>query len=403
MTKTAGFKKREVKEDGELVLPATISRPCDYEWVDSTEKLSGLAEHLLEAEAIGFDLEADSMFHFQEKICLIQMATPTRLFLVDPLCLEDLSPLKSVFASGTITKVLHGSDYDIRSLDRDYGIRIHGLFDTQIAARFLGIAATSLADLLMKEFGVRAEKKYQKKDWSVRPLPEDMLAYAAGDAAYLIPLFELLKAELSRAGRLSWVEEECELLSRVHYTPHDDAPLFKRLRGAGNLDSRGLAVAEEVLNLRHVIAKNRDRPPFKVLGNKTILEIARSRPATMEELISIDGFSKGQARSLGAEILRSVQRAMSVPQESLPVYPRKRTRRFSSGVMKKIGALKAWREKQAQDLGVDPSVVFTNAQIHAVSAARATSLRELERIEEVRNWQREAFGREVCRIMSRQK
>jgi ribonuclease D len=230
-----------------------------------------------------------------------------------------------------------------------------------------------------------------------------MLAYAAGDAAYLVPLFELLKTRLVELGRLSWVEEECEILSRVRYNAHDDKPLFKRLRGAGSLDRRGLAVAEEILKFRLRLAKKKDRPPFKILGNKSILEMAKSKPSTMDELASIFGLSKGQARSMGPVILKCIEKVMNLKEESLPAYPRKKSKRFSSGVMKKIGDLKAWREGRAKGLGVDPSVVFTNSQIQAVSAARIKTLEELEKVEEVRNWQCAAFGKEICSIMSRRK
>jgi ribonuclease D len=372
-----------------------------FEWIDEPRGLARLQEALYEEPAFGMDLEADSMFHFQEKVCLIQVATRTRCFLVDPLALPDLTPLAPILADRSKTKVLHGSDYDIRSLDRDFGLRIHGLFDTQMAARFLGLSETGLAGLLLERFGVHAEKKYQKKDWSVRPLSEDMLAYAAGDALYLVPLFRMLKAELRDLGRLSWVEEECEILSRVRYSPPNDGPLFTRLRGAGRLDRRGLAIAEELLNYRLRIARKRDRPPFKVMGNGPILEIARTKPETKYDLSAIHGLSPGQVRALGSDLLACVQRALRLPEASLPVYPRRKAQRTDPRVTKRVVALKAWREKRAKEVQLDPSVLITNAQLQAASAAHPKRSQDLAGVEDIREWQEKAFGEEICEVMSR--
>ena len=372
-----------------------------FEWIDEPEGLARLHEALCKEPAFGMDLEADSMFHFQENVCLIQVATPTRAFLLDPLALPDLSSLAPLLADRSATKVLHGADYDIRSMDRDFGLRIHGLFDTQIAARFLGLAETGLAGLLKARFGFHAEKKYQKKNWSVRPLPEDMLAYAAGDAVYLVPLFRMLEAELRDLGRLSWVEEECEILSRVRCSPPNNGPLFTRLRGTGRLDRRGLAIAEELLAYRLRVARKRDRPPFKVFGNGPILEIARTKPRTKHELAAVQGLSSGQIRSLGSELLACIQRAMDLPEASLPAYPRKRSARLDPRVTKRVARLKSWRETRAKDLQLDPSVLFTNAQLQAVCAAHPKQSQDLVAVEGIRNWQRKAFGEEICAVMSR--
>lgn len=374
-----------------------------FDWIDTREDLLRAVDRLESEPAVGVDLEADSLFHFQEKVCLLQLAASDRVFLVDPLAVEDLSPLAPLFANPDVTKVLHGSDYDLRSLDRDFGIRVNGLFDTQIAARFLGLDETGLANLLESRFGVRAEKKFQKKDWSVRPLPDEMLRYGAQDALYLVPLHRMLRKELRELGRLSWVEEECAIQSRVRYAPPDEGPLFLRLRGAGSLDARGLSVAEELLRFRLDTARKKDRPPFKVLGNQTILELARRRPATAEELVSVPGVSKGQVRVLGTSLLRCIQGAMDLPEEDLPVYPRKAFHRHGPDVVKRVRALKGWRNKRAVELGLDPAVLLTNAQIQAISLAAPPRPEDLAPVEGIRRWQQTSFGREICEVTARGK
>ncbi|MCF8062997.1 MAG: HRDC domain-containing protein [Deltaproteobacteria bacterium] len=374
-----------------------------FEWIETREGLLPALDLLAREPAVGVDLEADSLFHFQEKVCLLQLAATDRVFLVDPLAVGDLSPLAPLFANPDVIKILHGSDYDLRSLDRDFNIRVHGLFDTQIAARFLGLDETGLGNLLETRFGVRAEKKFQKKDWSVRPLPDEMLRYGAQDALYLVPLYRMLREELRGLGRLSWVEEECAIQSGVRHAPPDEGPLFLRLRGAGHLDPRGLAVAEELLRFRMNLASKRDRPPFKVLGNQAILELARRRPTTSKELASVPGVSKGLIRVLGSGLVQCIHEAMETPEGSLPVYPRKTFRRQGSGVIKRVRALKEWRNKRAGELGLDPSVLLTNAQIQALAVAKPSRPGDLAPIEGIRRWQQESFGRALCEVTARGK
>jgi len=231
------------------------------------------------------DLEADSMFHYQEKVCLLQFSTPSINILVDPLAVKDLSPLAPIFKSSEILKIFHGSDYDIRSLYRDFEIEVNALFDTQIAARFLGLRDIGLASLLKGKLNIALKKKYQKKDWSQRPLPSPMLEYAVHDTAYLLSLKRILMAELQKTNRLSFVEEECQLQTTVRSPIPGNEPLFLKFNGAGRLDRRSLAVLESLLQLRDRLAKDRDLPLFKVVGNSQVMALAKRKPVRNAEKI----------------------------------------------------------------------------------------------------------------------
>ncbi|MFP4037268.1 MAG: ribonuclease D, partial [Desulfobacteraceae bacterium] len=296
-------------------------------------------------------------------------------------------------------KVLHGADYDIRSLDREFNLRINNLFDTQIAARYAGLCETGLASLLSEKFGIITEKKHQKSDWSIRPLPEDMLAYAARDAAHLIPLYRLLKAELEEKGRLRWVEEESEILSRVRHAPAVQGGLFRRVRGAGDLDPRGLAVLEELLQFRNLVAEKRDVPPFHVLGNAQLLEIARTRPTDMGGLEAGSGLRKKQLKALGQGLLERIQKALQLPADALPVYPKRRAKRQSRSVVKRMRALKEWRRERAFEMDLDPPLLLTNSQIIALSMARPEAPSDIEGVDGIRRWQQEEFGVEICEVI----
>ena len=174
-----------------------IFAPDSPVYINTASGLKKIVADLCSQTLIAFDLEADSMFHFKEKVCLIQAATASSNYIVDPLSITDLSPLSQVLSDPDIVKIFHGADYDVRSMYRDYQIAIHNLFDTELASRFLGHAETGLNTVLQNRFGIFLEKKYQKKDWSQRPLPEPMIAYAAGDVQYLIPLYQIQKKELN--------------------------------------------------------------------------------------------------------------------------------------------------------------------------------------------------------------
>ncbi len=371
----------------------------DYLLVEKQSEVEQLGAELKMETAIGVDLEADSMFHYQEQVCLIQISTQSRNILVNTLALDDLSPLSPVFSDPGINKVFHGSDYDIRSLFRDFNIEVNALFDTQIAAKFLGIKSTGLANLLDNYFGVVLEKKYQKSDWSKRPISQAMLSYAIQDSCYLLSLAEILKKELEDNSRFLWVLEECQILSKVRPAPSTNDPLFLKFKGAGSLDGRGLAIIEEILKLRENIACKRDCPPFKVLGNHSILRIAKQRLRTEKEFMEQRVLSQKQIKSFGRLLVSKVSLALRYPEEELPFFPRKPRSSRSPQVSVRIKALRRWREDRAAELEIEPSSLLTNAQIYSLSEKKISSEKELSAIEGIRDWQRITFGHEICPLL----
>ena len=367
--------------------------------METEQDLCRIAVRLEKEPAIGVDLEADSMFHYREKVCLLQISIPSRNIIVDPLAFKNLSSLKPVFADPHVRKVIHGSDYDIRSLKRDFGIEVRSLFDTHIAARFLGYRETGLASLLKDKFGLAIEKKYQKKDWSKRPLPTSMLDYAAQDSSHLLPLSRILEKELRAKDRISWVEEECEIQSRVRPATFDKKPLFLKFKGAGRLDSRSLAVLEGILQFRNKVARRRDLPPFKVLTNGAIMGIVNKRPMAEEEIKSIKGLSPRQVKALGHSILKKIGEALDLPREELPVYPKKVDKRISPKAAERAKALRKWRERRANELVLELGFVCANAQIRSLALINPMKSEDLEGINGLRDWQRQVFGREICEVL----
>jgi ribonuclease D len=334
-------------------------------------------------------------------VCLLQITTESVCYIVDPLAVRNLSALRPVFCNPGIRKIFHGADYDIRSLYRDFGLEVENLFDTQLACLFLGLRETGLEALLRNRFQVDLNKKFQRADWSRRPLSPEMVEYAAMDVGYLIPLAGVLERELEEKGRLSWVEEECQFLSKVRFPPPSQGPLYLRVKGASLLDPRGLAVLKALLDFREAQAQKADLPPFKVLGNEALLELAVKKPLRLEEMETGKALSGKLIHRYGTRLLQEIQRAVAIPGEDLPVYPRKTWTDLPSPARKRVKALKTWRDMRANDLGMEPGILLNNALINDLALKNPRSIKEMEGIPGLRKWRQNHFGQEILAAQAR--
>jgi ribonuclease D len=287
----------------------------------------------------------------------------------------------------------------VRSLYRDFQITIRNLFDTQLASRFLGYAETGLDAVLQQTFAVSLDKRFQRKDWSRRPLPEDMLAYAAEDVRHLIPLARNMEAKLKENGRLSWVLEECALLSKVRPTINDSDPLFLHFKGAGGLTARSLAALEAMLQYRKQVAQLHDSPLFRVISNKSLLQLALDMPITIEQLKRTNTLSPKQVARHGQQLVAGIQKALALPQSKMPRYPHQKPPRMSPAGVARITALKKWRNRKARQLNMDPSLLGSKALISAIATARPRHIEDLKTLHDMRTWQREEFGTEILRVI----
>ncbi len=369
------------------------------EIITSAPRLAEVAALLSRQTEIAVDMEMDSLHHYREKVCLVQVSTRQQSWLIDPLSLSTLEPLAAPLANPEIIVVMHGSDYDIRSLHRDYGIEVTNLFDTMIAARFLGITEFGLAALLKARFGIELDKKYQKADWSKRPLSREMCAYAAADTSDLLPLYDQFRAELEQRGRLVWLLEEGRAVCQARVT-EKDGPLFLYCKGAGKLRGHTLAVLEELLQMRDHQAELLDRPPFKVLSADTLIDIAENRPQTLYELSLFKGMTPGQLQRHGDGILAAIERGMATPESSLPRFPRTLKKEVLERVKERLKNLKAWRERCSRELGLDPGVLAPNWLLEAVADTESAAQEELETIPGMRDWQKQLYSGEMARILA---
>lgn len=373
-----------------------------YHLIRSAAQLQQFVERIRHEKIIAVDLEADSMFHYQEKVCLVQMAGNGENVVIDPLEVNDLSALLPIFKDKGICKVFHGSDYDVRSLYRDYSIEINNLFDTQLASMFLGERETSLGAVIDNRFGIKLDKRYQKKDWSQRPLPDGMIEYAASDVFHLIPLADELIMELKEKRRLNWVMEECQYLSAVRPMENGDAPLFLRFRGAGRLPRRNLAALEGLLQYRRKLAVKKDRPLFKVFANTALFKIASDMIDTPQAMEAARCLSAKQIRIYGKPLAAIVKKAKAMADDDLPTYPRKRRPSVSPKVPERSKAIKTWRDNLAQRLAIDPALLFNKALITAMAVKMPIDIEALRKVEGIRNWQVNAFGEDLLKVLASQ-
>jgi ribonuclease D len=371
----------------------------DYKIINTAAGLEKAVRTLEKGKAVAVDMEADSMYHFQVKVCLLQMATEKSTVVVDPLQIKNLSPLKPLFFNPNIKKIFHGADYDVRSLFRDFSIEINNLFDTELACRFLGIKETGLEAVMEKCLNITLDKKYQKKDWSKRPLPKEMIDYAVGDVNYLLKLARVCEKELEKKSRLAWVLEECDALSKVRPILSDQEPLFLKFKGAGRLKSKSLAVLEALLQFRKGIAEKKDKPVFKIMGNDSILKIATVKPLTLRRLKGMKALSGKQIHMYGNDLIERVAWALNIPDNKLPVYPKKKPQTFPNEVPERINALKSWRASKVRALGIDPGIICNNVLITSIAIQNPLDISALGKIKEMKNWQKKEFGREIITLL----
>lgn len=371
------------------------------DYVDDESRLAVVAEALRGTPLLAADTEAAGFHRYFDRACLLQLSTREDTYVVDTLAVRDLSPLAGIFKDPDTEIIFHDADFDLRLLDRDFGITVRTLFDTKIAAQFLGEAAIGLASLVDKFLDVTLEKAYQRADWARRPLPQPMLEYAAKDTRYLPALRNELREALQREDRLHWAEEEFELEEATRWSPpppDDDA--FLRVKGTRDLEPRQLAVLREVFAWRDAVARERDVATFRVLSNQPMVEVARRMPETPRGLASIPGMPRSLPGRYGADVVAAIRRAKALPQDELPVRRRGPGRPPPDPAFEELfERLRSARNEVALDLGLDRGFLMPRSQLEILARERPTTLEEVEALPGFRRWQVEAAGEAMLGVL----
>jgi len=373
----------------------------DVRLVDRPDTFRELMAEAAGAPVVALDTEAASFHRYHDRVYLIQLSTPTLTAVIDPLAVGDLTPIGTLLANPAVEKIFHDADYDLRLFDKEFGFRAKRLFDTRIAAQFLNEPGIGLGALLEKYFGIKADKRFQRADWSARPLSAPMLEYAAGDTDNLCELREILLKNLDQLGRTSWVAEEFGRLEGTRWTAAAADPTadFLRLKGARALDRRALAVLRELHGWRSQTAAALDRAEFRVLGNEVLLELAERPVRSMAELSAIRGIGRDGLERRGPEILEAITRGLEVPENELPRFPRTPRRESDPGYELRLEALKRARNGLAERHQLAPGVLCPNGTLEAIARAEPEDREGLAAIPEVRRWQVEVIGAELVAAM----
>ncbi len=364
--------------------------------IEAQKDLPRLIEKLCAEPAIAIDTESNSLFAYQERVCLIQFSIPGADYLVDPLAVQDLTSLGNVLASPKTVKVLHGAEYDVIVLKRDFGFQINNLFDTRMAIRTLGREDTSLQKLLETEFGVKINKRYQRANWGKRPLKAELLNYARLDTHYLLTLHQRLDAALRDAGRIDEMTEACAYIAELQPPANSfDAQGFWNINNARKLKPRQAAVLRELWAYRNRTARKRDVPVFKIVDDQVLLALAKAMPKDLSELAEVAGMTPGLQRRFGRSLLEAVKIGVKAPQAHPP-----RHKRTPEAVVERYDRLRQWRKKVAQRRGVSSDIVMPRDMLWKIAHHPPKSRRELRKLIMPLEWRAEAYGKEILALLA---
>ena len=372
----------------------------DYQYIDTPERLRDVIQQLKAEPLLGADTEAAGYHRYFDRLSLVQLSSRSENFLVDPQAVADLSPLAELFADPAVEKIFHDADYDVRILDRDAGLSIANLFDTQVAAAFLGERSLGLGNIAEKYLGLKLPKEHQRADWGERPLTEGMKQYAATDTAHLPALRDRLRDELVALGRLHWAEEEFRRREGTRFSePDETREAWMKVKGARDLTPRGMAVLRELYEWREGVARELDRATFRVMGNTSLIEMSVNPPASAGALKNVSGVGGGLVERRGRDIMAAISRALEVPEAELPRWPRSPRFERDLELEARVESLKDARNRRADQLNLDPGFVMSRAQLEEVAKARPKTLDALAAVQGVRKWQVEAAGEALLKAL----
>jgi ribonuclease D len=333
-----------------------------YAWIDTERGFREVVRELEAAEAYGLDTEFHRERTYHARLALLQLAWPGGIAVVDPVQV-DVAPLASVL-DGPGTCLMHAASQDLEILARVCGTLPQRLFDTQVAAGFIGYSSVGLAGLVQGELGVKLPKADRLTDWLARPLPEGAITYAAADVQHLHELRDALVAKLEARGRLEWALDECEVHRLRPTSGQIPARAWWRIKEARSLRGRSAAVAQSLAAWRDRRAAELDRPVRFLLPDLALVAMAQRPPTTEDDLRRVRGLDDGKKRGGAArELLTAVADGVELPLDQVELPPAEgvdRSRRAAASLVS------AWAAQRARDLEIDPAILATRADIESL-------------------------------------
>lgn len=367
-------------------------------YIQTDQDLRQLIPLLEQENLLAIDTESNSMYAYEERVCLLQVSTRTADYIIDPLTINTMHLFGPLMANPRIEKIFHAAEYDVLTLKRDYQYEVTNVFDTMVAARICGFDPPGLNTLLMTFFNVELDKSHQRDDWGQRPLELESLRYAQMDTHYLPALRDILVEKLVEDGHLEEAREVsnevCILLPTL---PSFDPDGYWAIGRPHHLSRREMAVLRALYLMREQIARQRNKPPFRIMDNYAMVNIVRELPRTLTDLHMIRGVGKHLIRHSGRLILQAVADGLAAPPPNRP----RPQQRASNGVMQRYAALREWRRDRADQRGITSEMIISKNQMWLLAEQDPKNLEEMGSIPGLGPWKLAQYGEELLEVLRR--
>jgi ribonuclease D len=361
-------------------------------------QLAEICERVRAASRVGLDTEFHNERSYTARLMVVQLAFEDGHAIVDPLALDDLTPLAQALCETEV--VGHALTSDLKIFADKWDIVPPRVFDCQAAAAFLGYGmAISLADLVRDLCGVRLKKSQTVSDWSARPFSEKQLEYLVDDVAHLLEMQDKLAERLREKGRYEWALEECRLLSEMERYRSEERRMYARIPGANRMNRRELGVLAELVKLRDKIARDRDLPLKYVMPDDVVGGLATVRPKTLDDLTQLRRLDPGTRRALGPLILEAVKRGEAIDEAALPA---KFARPLGNARETLVSLMSVLVGEIAQDNELPPSLLAPRASLERVAREVPASREDFERVLGLSHWRTQLVAEPLWRLLSGQ-
>jgi ribonuclease D len=369
-----------------------MSTGIDIDFIDTREALNRFCDQLHDVDWIALDTEFLREKTYYPKLCLLQVATPDQVACIDPIAIEDLSPVLEILFDPAVTKVLHSGRQDLEIFYHIAGKVPSPVFDTQIAALMLGYPEqVGYASLVKGELGVELDKLHTRADWSLRPLSPEQLRYAADDVVYLVAIYQRLCEKLAALGRSDWLLEDFQRLTNSDLYENAPGNAWLKVKGGNRLRGNSLSVMQSLARWREQTARQKDRPKGWILRDDALIDIARHRPDSLAALGKIRGLGEGLVRNSGKNIIELVKEATGTP--PVPFPDKGKHTALSTDQNAQVDVMMALVRLSGEQNDLNPAVLATRKQLEMLALGDTQST-------VVQGWRNRLVGEQLLAFLN---
>lgn len=366
--------------------------------IQSTVVLQAVVEHATEQGYVALDTEFISGSTYFAKLGLVQIGLSRKeSHLVDVLAIDDLSPLAELLENPQVVKLLHDAQQDLLLLRRATGGYPRNVFDTQVAAGFIGLRSTiSLSGLVRSLLNIKLGKGETRSDWLRRPLSKSQRAYAEDDVRYLPEVYQRLLDQCEQRDRKTWCLDEMRRYDDAAlYEEKDIRRVFEEVKGQGKVTGQARAILREVAAWREEEARAQDRPRMRMIPDDVLIDLAQKQPRSVRDIQPRKGLNGHTIKRVGAALLQAVERGQAIPQSQWPRLPVKVPNDERLNIQTDFAL--AFIKGRGKQEGIDPGLIATRADVKACVRARGT--RSLAEARLMQGWRAAFVGNDLVRIL----